>query len=61
VRGMMETVAAGAEELNASVREISETMTKSRQTASEAVVRVDAADQQAQRLSAASESYGRHR
>src|SRR5216684_8176469 len=40
VRGMMETVAAGAEELNASVREISETMTKSRQTASEAVVRV---------------------
>ena len=58
VRGMMETVAAGAEELNASVREISETMTKSRQTASAAVVRVDAADQQAQRLSAASESMG---
>jgi methyl-accepting chemotaxis protein len=58
VRGMMETVAAGAEELNASVREISETMTKSRQTASEAVVRVDAADQQAQRLSSASESMG---
>jgi methyl-accepting chemotaxis protein len=56
VRGMMETVAAGAEELNASVREISETMSKSRQTASEAVGRVDAADQQAQRLSAASES-----
>jgi methyl-accepting chemotaxis protein len=58
VRGMMETVAAGAEELNASVREISETMSKSRQTASEAVSRVDAADQQAQRLSAASESMG---
>jgi methyl-accepting chemotaxis protein len=58
VRGMMESVAAGAEELNASVREISETMTKSRQTASEAVVRVDAADRQAQRLSAASESMG---
>jgi methyl-accepting chemotaxis protein len=58
VRGMMETVAAGAEELNASVREISETMSKSRQTALEAVVRVDAADQQAQRLSAASESMG---
>jgi methyl-accepting chemotaxis protein len=58
VRGMMETVAAGAEELNASVREISETMTKSRQTASEAVGRVDTADQQAQRLSAASESMG---
>jgi methyl-accepting chemotaxis protein len=58
VRGMMETVAAGAEELNASVREISETMNKSRKTASEAVVRVDAADQQAQRLSSASESMG---
>ena len=58
VRGMMETVAAGAEELNASVREISETMNKSRKTASEAVVRVDSADQQAQRLSAASESMG---
>jgi methyl-accepting chemotaxis protein len=58
VRGMMDTVAAGAEELNASVREISETMNKSRKTASEAVVRVDSADQQAQRLSAASESMG---
>jgi methyl-accepting chemotaxis protein len=46
VRGMMETVASGAEELNASVREISETMAKSRQTASEAVGRVEAADQQ---------------
>jgi methyl-accepting chemotaxis protein len=58
VRGMMETVASGAEELNASVREISETMAKSRQTASEAVGRVEAADEQAQRLSAASESMG---
>jgi methyl-accepting chemotaxis protein len=58
VRAMMETVAAGAEELNASVREISETMSKSRQTASEAVGRVEAADQQAQRLSAASEAMG---
>jgi methyl-accepting chemotaxis protein len=58
VRGLVESVAAGAEELNASVREISETMSKSRQTASEAVVRVDAADQQAQRLTAASESMG---
>src|SRR5207244_9012098 len=37
VRGMMETVAAGAEELNASVGEISEAMTKSRQTAMAAV------------------------
>ena len=39
VRGMMESVAAGAEELNASVREISEAMTKSRETASTAVGR----------------------
>src|SRR5258707_181060 len=54
VRGMTETVAAGAEELNASVREISDTRTKSRQAAAEAVGRVDAADQQAQRLSSAS-------
>ena len=44
VRGMMESVAAGAEELNASVREISEAMTKSRETAATAVGRVEAAD-----------------
>jgi methyl-accepting chemotaxis protein len=56
VRTMMESVAAGAEELNASVREISEAMTKSRETASTAVGRVEVADRQAQRLSAASES-----
>jgi methyl-accepting chemotaxis protein len=56
VRAMMESVAAGAEELNASVREISEAMAKSRETASNAVDRVEAADQQAQRLSAAAES-----
>ena len=37
VRGMMESVAAGSEELNASVREISEAMTKSRETAMSAV------------------------
>jgi len=56
VRGMMETVAAGAEELNASVREISEAMAKSRETAVIAVSRVEEADQQAQRLTAAAES-----
>jgi len=56
VRDMMESVAAGAEELNASVREISEAMAKSRETANNAVDRVEAADQQAQRLSAAAES-----
>jgi len=56
VRGMMESVAAGAEELNASVREISAAMSKSRETAMTAVDRVEAADQQAQRLALAAES-----
>ena len=56
VRGMMESVAAGAEELNASVREISVAMAKSKETALTAVDRVEAADQQAQRLSQAAES-----
>jgi methyl-accepting chemotaxis protein len=50
VRGMMESVAAGAEQLNSSVREISEAMLKSKETASAAV---EVADQQAQRLSTA--------
>ena len=56
VRDMMEMVAAGAEELNASVREIAEAMTRSRETASTAVDRVEAADHQAQRLTQAAES-----
>ena len=56
VRGMMESVAAGAEELNASVREISAAMSKSRDTALTAVEQVEAADLQAQRLSEAAES-----
>lgn len=56
VRGMMDQVAAGAEELNASVREISEAMSKSRETAMTAVGRVEAADQQAHRLAEAAES-----
>ena len=56
VRGMMELVAAGAEELNASVREISEAMTKSRETASTAVGRVEAADAQAKRLNEAAQA-----
>ncbi len=56
VRGMMESVAAGSEELNASVREISEAMTKSRETTLGAVERVAAADSQAQRLTAAAQA-----
>ncbi len=50
VRGMMETVASGAEELNASVREIAEAMRKSRDTAMEAVARVESADERARQL-----------
>ncbi|MDO8981992.1 MAG: PAS domain-containing protein [Afipia sp.] len=56
VRGMMESVAAGAEELNASVREIAEAMMKSKETATTAVGRAEAADEQALRLSTAAES-----
>jgi methyl-accepting chemotaxis protein len=56
VRGMMEQVAAGAEELNASVREISDAMLKSKDTASDAVLRVAKADEQAKRLSSAAEA-----
>jgi methyl-accepting chemotaxis protein len=56
VRGMMESVAAGSEELNASVREISEAMTKSRETAMSAVEQVSTADAQAQRLTEAAQA-----
>jgi methyl-accepting chemotaxis protein len=56
VRGMMEAVASGAEELNASVREISEAMMKSKETAAGAVERVATADAQAQRFADAAQS-----
>ena len=56
VRAMMESVAAGSEELNASVREISEAMTKSRETAVGAVDQVSSADAQAQRLTDAAQA-----
>jgi methyl-accepting chemotaxis protein len=56
VRAMMESVAAGAEELNASVREISEAMVKSKNTAMSAVGKVESADVQAQQLSAAAQA-----
>ncbi len=55
-RSLIESVAAGSEEMNASIREISETMVKSRMTASEAVNQVDSADIQAQRLTSAAQS-----
>lgn len=57
-RTLIESVAAGSEEMSASIREISETMTKSRQKASEAVGQVDSADVQAQRLNSAAQSMG---
>ncbi|GKT28157.1 PAS domain-containing methyl-accepting chemotaxis protein, partial [Aduncisulcus paluster] len=56
VRGMMESVAAGAEELNASVQEISSAMSKSRETTMTAVGHVEGADKQAQRLTEAAQS-----
>jgi methyl-accepting chemotaxis protein len=55
-RSLIESVAAGSEEMTASIQEISQTMVKSRERASEAVRQVDAADHQAQRLSAAAQS-----
>ncbi|MGY3449292.1 methyl-accepting chemotaxis protein [Bradyrhizobium sp. USDA 4353] len=53
VRGMMEHVAAGAEQLNSSVQQIADAMAKSKDTATAAVTRVEDADQQAKRLSSA--------
>jgi methyl-accepting chemotaxis protein len=57
-RSLIESVAAGSEEMNASIREISETMVKSRQTAESAVHQVEAADIQAQRLTSAAHAMG---
>jgi methyl-accepting chemotaxis protein len=56
VRSMMDSVAAGSEELNASVREISEAMVKSKQTAMGAVESVASADLQAKRLNDAAQA-----
>ena len=55
-RSLIESVAAGSEEMSASIREISETMTKSRETAAIATGRVEAADQQATRLNSAAQA-----
>lgn len=57
-RGLIESVAAGSEEMNASIREISEAMVKSRGVALEAVSRVECADTQAQRLRVAAGAMG---
>ena len=58
VRSMMESVAAGAEELNASVKEIAESMIKSKDTANGAAERVELADHSTLRLNEAAQSMG---
>jgi len=55
-RGLIESVAAGSEEMSASIREISQTMTKSKETAAMATGRVEAADQQAMKLNTAAQA-----
>jgi methyl-accepting chemotaxis protein len=55
-RGFIATVADGSEEMSASIREISETMTKSKTNAAAATGRIDAADQQAQKLNDAAQA-----
>ena len=55
-RGLIDAVAAGSEEMSASIREISETMSKSRETAGAATSTAEAADQQADRLNAAAQA-----
>ncbi len=55
-RGLIESVAAGSEEMSASIREISQTMTKSKETSAMATARVEAADQQALKLNAAAQA-----
>ena len=51
-------MAAGSEEMSASIREISETMSKSRETAALATSKASAVDEQAQQLNTASQSMG---
>jgi methyl-accepting chemotaxis protein len=55
-RSLIESVAAGSEEMSASIQEISQTMVNSRKKASEAVQQVESADLQAQRLTSAAQS-----
>jgi methyl-accepting chemotaxis protein len=55
-RGLIEAVAAGSEEMSTSIREISETMAKSRENSKVAAARVEAADIQAQKLAAAAQA-----
>jgi methyl-accepting chemotaxis protein len=57
-RGLIESVAAGSEEMSASIREISETMVRSTAGAVSAVGQVESADAQAQKLNAAAQAMG---
>jgi methyl-accepting chemotaxis protein len=55
-RGLIDAVAAGSEEMSASIREISQTMSKSRETAGLATSKTEAADEQAHRLNTAAQA-----
>ena len=55
-RGFIESVAAGSEEMTTSIREISQTMLKSKDTAASAVQQVESADTQAQKLTNAAQA-----
>jgi methyl-accepting chemotaxis protein len=55
-RGFIESVAAGSEEMTTSIREISQTMVKSKDTAATAVHQVESADTQAQKLTNAAQA-----
>jgi methyl-accepting chemotaxis protein len=57
-RELIESVAAGSEEMSASIREISETMVKSREVVLAAVGHVGTADAQADRLTTAADQMG---
>jgi methyl-accepting chemotaxis protein len=57
-RALIDQVASGSDAMNSSIREISESMVRSRQTTAAAVERVEAADVQAQRLSSTTQAMG---
>jgi methyl-accepting chemotaxis protein len=55
-RSLIESVAAGSEQMSASIREISETMVKSKATATRAASQMDSANTEADRLSSAAQA-----
>src|SRR6476661_11132221 len=58
IKGKHHGMAAGGEQMSASIREISETMSKSKANAAEATGRIDAADHQSQKLNEAAQAMG---